>query len=67
MGRPPFAWGGLVVQPVVGVCESIGNIIRFSIISSIGVSSNSEGQGGTVLKCIFTNKGDATGNGKAGQ
>ena len=53
-----FAWGGLVVQPVVGVGVGVGDVVGFGILSSVGVAGDGEGEVGTTRKSVFTDIGD---------
>ena len=53
-----FAWGGLVVQPVVGVGVGVGDVVGFGVFGGVGVAGDGEGEVGATRKSVFTDIGD---------
>ena len=49
-----FAWGGLVVQPVVGVGIGVGDVVGFRVLGGVGVAEDGEGEVRAVGKGVFT-------------
>ena len=43
-----FAWGGLVVQPVVGVGVGVGDVVGLGVLGGVGIRRDGEGQGGAI-------------------
>ena len=46
-----FAWGGLVVQPVVGVGVGVGDVVGLGVFGGVGVAGDGENEVG-IISCI---------------
>lgn len=62
-----FAWGGLVVQPVVGVGVGVGDVVGFRVLGGVGIRRDGEGQDGAIRERTVADGRDGIGDGNRSQ